>query len=122
MKNLFKVKIEEYHCVKIHRIYLSCGNLYYLSVSFFPCIFIRAHFHLFWFQLLCESFSSHSKWGLLSSCSVWASHCSGFSCCRAQAQQLWRTGFSCSAACGIFPDQGSNLCLLHWWADSLPLN
>ena len=25
---------------------------------------------------------------------------------------------SCSAACGIFPDQGSNLCPLHWQADS----
>ena len=24
-------------------------------------------------------------------------------------------------ACGIFLDQGSNLCLLHWQADSLPL-
>ena len=28
---------------------------------------------------------------------------------------------SYSAACGIFPDQGSNLCLPHWQADSLPL-
>ena len=27
-------------------------------------------------------------------------------------------GPSCSAACGIFPDQGSNPCLLHWQADS----
>ena len=27
---------------------------------------------------------------------------------------------SCSTACGIFPDQGSNLCLLHWKADSSP--
>ena len=26
-----------------------------------------------------------------------------------------------SAACGIFPDQGSNLCLLHWWVDSYSL-
>ena len=30
-------------------------------------------------------------------------------------------GLSCSAACGIFPDQGSNPCLLHWQADSQPL-
>ena len=30
-------------------------------------------------------------------------------------------GPSCSAACGIFPDQGSNLCPLHWQADSQPL-
>ena len=27
-------------------------------------------------------------------------------------------GLSCSAACGIFPDQGSNPCPLHWQADS----
>ena len=30
-------------------------------------------------------------------------------------------GPSCSAACGIFPDQGSNLCPLHWLVDSQPL-
>ena len=30
-------------------------------------------------------------------------------------------GLSCSAACRIFPDQGSNLCPLHWQADSQPL-
>ena len=30
-------------------------------------------------------------------------------------------GPSCSAARGIFPDQGSNLCPLHWQADSQPL-
>ena len=30
-------------------------------------------------------------------------------------------GPSCSAARGIFPDQGSNPCPLHWQADSQPL-
>ena len=30
-------------------------------------------------------------------------------------------GPSCSAACRIFPDQGSNPCPLHWQADSQPL-
>ena len=30
-------------------------------------------------------------------------------------------GHSCSAACGIFPDQGLNPCPLHWQADSQPL-
>ena len=29
---------------------------------------------------------------------------------------------SCSPACGIFPDQGSNPCLLHWQVDSYPLH
>ena len=31
-------------------------------------------------------------------------------------------GPSCSAACGILPDQGSNPCPLHWQADSQPLH
>ena len=51
--------------------------------------------------------------GLLSSCGAWASHCGGFSCCRASA--LGHTGsvvvahrLSCPTAHGIFPDQGSN--------------
>ena len=30
-------------------------------------------------------------------------------------------GPSCSAACGTFPDQGSNPCPPHWQADSQPL-
>ena len=30
-------------------------------------------------------------------------------------------GPSCSTACGIFPDQGSNPCPLHWQADCQPL-
>ena len=40
-------------------------------------------------------------------------------------QQLWHTGsvvvahgLSCSMACGILPEQGSNPCPLHWQADS----
>ena len=43
---------------------------------------------------------------------------------------LWETrplvaaahGLSCPSACGFFPDQASNLCLLHWQGDCLPLN
>ena len=38
------------------------------------------------------AFSSCGEQGLLSSCGGRASHCSGFSCCRAQA--LGHTGFS----------------------------
>ena len=30
-------------------------------------------------------------------------------------------GLSCSTACGIFLDQGLNLCPLHWQVDSYPL-
>ena len=30
-------------------------------------------------------------------------------------------GLSCTVECGIFPDQGLNLCLLHWQMDSYVL-
>ena len=77
--------------------------------------------------------------GLLSSCNAEASRRSGFSYCRAQAlghngsvtvvPALYSTdsvvvahGLSCSAMCGVFQDQGSNPCLLHWQVDSWPLS
>ena len=84
-------------------------------------------------------FSGVGEQGLLSSCGAQASRGSSLSCCGARARG--RAGFSscssqalrhslnscgpqlgCSAACGTFPDQGSNPCLLHWQADSLPLS
>ena len=37
-------------------------------------------------------------------------------------QQLWPMGLSCSVACGIFVDQGSNPCALHWQVDAYPLS
>ena len=47
----------------------------------------------------------------------------------AAAGGLWSTGsvatahrLSCFLACGIFPDRGLNLCLLHWKADPLLLS
>ena len=61
-----------------------------------------------------------------------SSQCAGLSLSRPLL--LWSTGSrragsaivahgpSCSAACGIFPDQGSNPCPLHWQADSQPLH
>ena len=54
---------------------------------------------------------------------VWASHYGCFSYCgtRApgiQASGIGAPGLSCSTACGIFPDQGSKLCSLHWQVNS----
>ena len=51
------------------------------------------------------------------------SRCAGFSSCGsralgAQASVVVVHGLSCSAACEIFPDQGSNPCPLHWQVDS----
>ena len=47
----------------------------------------------------------------------------------AAAPGLQKTGsvvvaheLSCSTACDILSDQGSNPCLLHWLVDSLPLS
>ena len=71
-------------------------------------------------------------------CSAQPSHCSGFSCCRAQALGvqaleaaacgLWRVGsvveahrLNCSLVRGIFPDKELNPCPLHWQVDSYPL-
>ena len=60
-----------------------------------------------------------------------SSRCTGLS--PLQPLLLWSTGSrhagsaavahgpSCSAACGILPDQGSNPCPLHWQAGSQPL-
>ena len=61
-------------------------------------------------------------------CSAQTSQHNGFPCCRAWV--LEHAGFrscgswalkhelSCPEACRIFPDQGLNLCPLHWQADS----
>ncbi|KAJ8782454.1 hypothetical protein J1605_010162 [Eschrichtius robustus] len=42
-------------------------------------------------------------------------------CSRRAGSVIVAHGPSCSAACGMFPDQGSNPCPLHWQADSQPL-
>ena len=86
--------------------------------------------------MLCGLFSSCEE--LPSSFSTQASRFGGFSRCGAQAlgstgsvaaaPGLWSTGsivvhrLSRCVVCRIFLDQGSNLCLLHWQADSLPLS
>ena len=40
---------------------------------------------------------------------------------RRAGSEIVAHGPSCSAACGILPDQGSDPCPLHWQADSQPL-
>ena len=76
-------------------------------------------------SFLCEGFLQLWQAGATLHRGARASHYRGLS--------LWTTGSrragsvivahgpSCSAACGIFPDQGSNPCVLHWQADSQPL-
>ena len=90
------------------------------------------YFWLCWVFIAEWALPSCSKWGLLPSYSARASHCGGFSGCRAQAlgagasvvavcgsvvaaprlsstsSAVVAQGLSCYAACGIFWDQGSN--------------
>ena len=58
---------------------------------------------------------------------AWASLHGGLSLCRARAVGYGLSNcdthrLRCSAACGIFLDQGLNLYPLHWQADSKPLD
>ena len=59
--------------------------------------------------------------GFFSSCGAQASHFGGFFL-QFTVSVVMEQGLSCSVACGIFPDQGLNPCLLRWQADSLLLS
>ena len=102
-------------------------NIFFLTI--FAYLFIYLFKNFFW---LCWVFVS--VWGLspvAASGGHSSSRCAGLSLSR--PLPLWTTGSrragsvivahgpSCSAACGILPDQGSNPCPLHWQADSQPL-
>ena len=75
-------------------------------------------------SMLCRLFSSCSQQRLLSSCGARASH---WVASLVWVQALGHTGsvvvahgLSSAMTCGIFLDQGTNLCPPHWQADSLP--
>ena len=65
-------------------------------------------------SLRCAGFSLRRLLLLWNTCSRHA----GFSSCGVRASVVVAHRVSCSKACGIFSDQGSNLCPLHWQADS----
>ena len=99
------------------------------SFFFLIYLFIFIIIIIFW---LCWVFAS--VWGLslvAASGGHSSSRCAGLSLSRPlllrstgsrhTGSAVVAHGPSCSAACGIFPDQGSNPCPLHWQADSQPL-
>ena len=103
-------------------------RLGFLFVCFYKEVF---NYYLFIYFWLCWVFVSVLGLSLVAaSRGHSSSRCTGLSLLR---PLLWSTGSrragsvivahgsSCSAACGIFPDQGSNPCPLHWQADSQPL-
>ena len=57
-----------------------------------------------------------------ASCSAWSPHCGGLLSLQSTGSKIVVHELSCSEPRGIFPDQGSNLCLLHWQADFLPVS
>ena len=111
--------------------------LFYLLGVLQFCIFFRSVIHFFCFYLfiylwLCWVFISVRGLSLVvASGGHSSSRCAGLSLSRPlllrstgsrrAGSVIVAHGPSCSAAHGIFPDQGSNLCPLHWQADSQPL-
>ena len=93
------------------------------SCKFF--VFIYLLFELVFSALYRLSLATESRDYSWLQCTGFSLPC--FSCCRAwalgaQASVFVVQGLICSETCGIFPDQGSNPCTLHWQADSYPLH
>ena len=91
--------------LRLHRVFVPVPGLSLVAVS-------RGH--------------SSSQCQSVSLCwlfSWWStgSWCLGFSRCSTPASALVAHRLSCSEPYGIFPDQGSNLCPLHWQVDSNPM-
>ena len=101
-------------------------QFFFFFFNFFLLFIYYFYFWLCWVFVSVRGLSPVAASGGHSS-----SRCVGLSLSRPLL--LWSTGSrragsvvvahgpSSSAACGIFPDQGSNPCPLHWQADSQPL-
>ena len=113
-----------WHTNFLFLIFLCVYKIYPLFLLIF--IFILFYLWLCWFFVSLRGLSLVVASGGHSS-----SRCAGLSL--SQPLLFWSTGSrragsvivshgpSCSAACGIFPDQSLNPCTLHWQADSQPL-
>ena len=116
---------------------ISLGILYFVFFVFlyFFQVFVKNKYNFFFFFFylwLCWVFISVRGLSLVvASRDHSSSRCMGLSLSRPlllrstgsrrAGSVIVAHGPSCSAACGIFPDQGSNPCPLHWQADSQPL-
>ena len=111
-----------------------CVSIYiYMCIYVYICVCVYTLFlKKFIYLWLCWVFVSVRGLSLVvASGGHSSSRCSGLSLSRPLSLQktgsrragsvMVTHGPSCSAACGIFPDQGSNPCPLHWQADSQPL-
>ena len=102
----------------------------YENLVIFVCCFFFNLFIYFW---LCWIFVSVRGLSLVAASGGHSSsQCTGLSLLRPlllrstgsrrAGSVVVAHGPSCSVACGIFPDRGSNPCPLHWQADSQPLH
>ena len=101
--------------------------MHWQADSFFFNIYLFIYFWLCWVFVSVQGLSLVAASGGHSS-----SRCAGLSLSwppllrsigsRCAGSVVVAHGPSCSAACGILPDQGSNLCALHQQADSQPLH
>ena len=110
-----------------------CGSHYIYFLFFFLLKFyLFIYLFLFLFFWLCWVFVSVRGLSLVvASGGHSSSWCAGLSLSRPlllrstgsrrAGSVVVAHGPRCSAACGIFPDHGSNPCPLHWQADSQPL-
>ena len=89
----------------LHWVFVAACGLSLVATSGSSSSLWCTGFSLWWLLLLQSTGFRHTG---CSSCGLWALE-HGPSSCGARA--------SCSTACGIFPDQGSNPCPLHWQAD-----
>ena len=120
-------------CLLWRNVYLGLLPVFWLSCLFFVfCFFLNFNYYLFIYLWLCWVFVSVRGLSPVAASGGHSSlRCVGLSL--SQPLLLRSTGSRragsvvvahgpiCSAACGIFPDQGSNPCPLHWQADSQPL-
>ena len=103
-----------------------------LSQALHPTAFLKFYFYLLIYFWLCWVFVPvREPSPVAASGGHSSSRCAGLSLLRPlllrsmgsrrAGSAIVAHGPSCSAACGILPDQGSNPCPLHWQADSQPL-
>ena len=98
--------------------------IFFLSFNFYLCIYLFIYLFM---VVLGLRFCARA----FSSCGNSSSWCAGLSSSRPlllrstgsrhAGSAIVAHGPSCSMACGIFTDQGSNPYPLHWQADSQPL-
>ena len=89
--------------------------------------FLKMYFWLHWVFTDAHGLSLVVVSRGYSNSGAWASHCGGFYSPRAQVLEPWSWvvvvhRLSCPMACGIFLEQGSSPCPLHWQGDSKPLD